>query len=103
MTEWDGKTALVTGGTRGIGRAIVESLASHGVAVTFTGRDSSAAEAVAKEIGSGVRGVAMDVTDREAIDGCVKAFLDAHGRIDMLINNAGITRDGLFMRMKGAD
>ncbi|HJS73156.1 MAG TPA: 3-oxoacyl-ACP reductase FabG [Vicinamibacteria bacterium] len=104
MSEWDGKVALVTGGTRGIGRAIAAALANVGVDVTLTGRDpagaAEAASALSRETARPVSGIAMNVASREAVDTAVKSLLQARGRIDILVNNAGITRDNLLMRMK---
>jgi 3-oxoacyl-[acyl-carrier protein] reductase len=96
--------ALVTGGTRGIGRAIAAALSKVGVDVSITGRDPDgvheAASALSTETGRPVKGVAMDVANREAVDKAVKSLLQERGRIDILVNNAGITRDNLLMRMK---
>jgi 3-oxoacyl-[acyl-carrier protein] reductase len=104
LSEWDGKVALVTGGTRGIGRAIAKALATVGVDVSITGRDSArvkeAASELSRETERQVSGLAMDVASREAVDAAVKALLQERGRIDILVNNAGITRDNLLMRMK---
>ncbi len=104
MSEWQGKVALVTGGTRGIGRAIAFAFSRLGVDVSITGRDATraaeAAEGLSKETSNPVRGMALDVADRAAVDSVVKAFVQERGRIDILVNNAGITRDNLLMRMK---
>ncbi len=104
MSEWDGKVALVTGGTRGIGRAIAAALAAAGVDVAITGRDPAgvraAAEELSRDLPRAVTGIAMDVARREAVDSTIKGLLQERGRIDILVNNAGITRDNLLMRMK---
>ena len=104
MSEWEGKVALVTGGTRGIGRAIAFAFSRLGVDVCITGRDparvAEAAEGLSGEASRAVKGLAMDVADREAVEAAVKAFVQERGRIDILVNNAGITRDNLLMRMK---
>ena len=104
MSEWEGKVALVTGGTRGIGRAIAVAFSRLGVDVSITGRDparvAEAAEGLSRETSHPVKGMAMDVSDRETVDSVVKAFVQERGRIDILVNNAGITRDNLLMRMK---
>jgi 3-oxoacyl-[acyl-carrier protein] reductase len=104
LSEWDGKVALVTGGTRGIGRAIAAALAKAGVDVSITGRDAAgvrdAAEDLAREAGRTVSGIAMDVSNRETVDATVKTLVQERRRIDILVNNAGITRDNLLMRMK---
>lgn len=103
MSEWDSKVALVTGGSRGIGRAIAAAFAECGVSVVLTGRDSEKAQAAAEEIGGQASGIAMDVRDRAAVDTAIKSVLEERGQIDILINNAGITRDNLLMRMKPED
>ena len=107
MSEWEGKAALVTGGTRGIGRAIAAAFSSLGVDVAITGRDAArvaeAAQELSREAPRAVKGVAMDVADRDAVDSAVKALVQERGRIDILVNNAGIARDNLLMRMKPDD
>jgi 3-oxoacyl-[acyl-carrier protein] reductase len=103
LSEWDGQVAVVTGGTRGIGLAIAGALAELGVRVVLTGRSADTAGASASALGAGVTGIAMDVTDREAVDTAIKSVLEENGRIDILVNNAGITRDNLLMRMKPED
>ena len=104
MSEWEGKVALVTGGTRGNGRAIAAAFSRLGVDVAITGRDAArvdeAARELSREASSAVKGFLMDVADREVVDSAVKAFVQERGRIDILVNNAGITRDNLLMRMK---
>ena len=100
MSEWDGKLALVTGGSRGIGRAIAAALVERGVRVVLTGRSEARARETAEKLGSGAQGLAMDVSDREAVVRVIKSVLEEHARIDILVNNAGITRDNLLMRMK---
>jgi 3-oxoacyl-[acyl-carrier protein] reductase len=101
------RTVLVTGGSRGIGRAICEKLAGPGTHVFI---NYAAASAAAQETAEKVRaagGVATlvqaDVMDAEAVAAMFKVLLEATGRIDVLVNNAGITRDGLLIRMKPAD
>ena len=99
--ELEGAVVLVTGGTRGIGRAIAESFKKAGATVYITGTNREKTEAVAQEIG--VNGVKMDVTDREEVKRVVDEIVEKEGKIDVLINNAGITRDTLFLRMKDED
>lgn len=101
MEELKGKVVLVTGGTRGIGRAIAERFKDVGAVVYITGTNEERTKAVAEEIG--VNGVKMDVTDREEVKRVVSEILEKEGQIDVLINNAGITKDTLFMRMKDED
>ncbi len=103
----DGKVALITGASRGIGRAIALRLAGEGakIAINFAG-STEKAEAVKAEIeklGSQAILVQANVSDAIEVDDMVKKVLDAFGKIDILVNNAGITRDGLLMRMKDAD
>lgn len=103
----DGRHALVTGASRGIGRAVALALAAEGasVALNFAG-NVAAAEAVRDEIeraGGKAILVPADVSDEGAVEAMVKTVAEAFGSIDILINNAGITRDGLLLRMKEAD
>ena len=103
MIDLTGRVALVTGGSRGIGKAIAVRLATQGADVAFSYRGNEAAAGeTAREIEAlGRRALAIraDVTDPDAADGLVKTVLEAFGRIDILVNNAGITRDDLIMRM----
>ena len=103
MKLLEGKTALVTGATRGIGRAIAVKLAQEGANVAFTYRQiNNNAEELIKEIKSlGVKckGYAADASDFAATDTVVKEILADFGRIDILVNNDGITKDGLILRM----
>lgn len=103
----DGKVAIVTGASRGIGRAVAIALAREGakVVINFAG-NVTAANAVLEEI-TGAGGEAMlhqaDVASNDAVEAMVKAVLEKYGHIDILVNNAGITRDNLLMRMKEED
>jgi 3-oxoacyl-[acyl-carrier protein] reductase len=103
----DDKVALVTGGSRGIGRAICLALASRGATVVACARNEPALLELAGEAqGRELRGIidprVLDVADRSAIDPFVDAVVEKHGRIDILVNNAGITRDGLLLNMDDA-
>ena len=91
---------LVTGGTRGIGRACVEQFAALGAKVALCGRSQEAAEKVASEVGENVKGYACDIGDPESVDALIKQVTEDLGTIQVLVNNAGITKDGLLMRMK---
>jgi 3-oxoacyl-[acyl-carrier protein] reductase len=98
-----GKVALVTGASRGIGRAIAAELAAQGATVVLGARDESKlAEAVAA-IGDRASALALDVADRASVEAGFARLLEQHGRIDALVNNAGITRDTLLLRMKPDD
>jgi 3-oxoacyl-[acyl-carrier protein] reductase len=103
----DGKIAVVTGASRGIGRAIAEDLAGHGAAVVVNYNASAdAAEAVVaaiKEKGGRATAVQADVSQYEQAQDLIKFTLDTYGQIDILVNNAGTTRDKLLMMMKEDD
>ena len=102
-----GKTAIVTGGSRGIGRAVSLLLAREGanVAIVYAGNTAAAEETKqqAEALGAAAAGFQCDVADEQAVADMVKAVKTQFGSVDILVNNAGITRDGLLMRMKEAD
>lgn len=99
-----GKTALVTGASRGIGRAVALALAEAGadVAVNYVGREQSAEETAAAIRALGRRAVAIraDVSDAAQVEWMIQRVVEEFGRLDVLVNNAGITRDNLLIRMK---
>ncbi len=103
MIDLTGKAALVTGGSRGIGRAVVLRLAGQGADVAFSYRGNEeaarACTAGVEALGRRALAVQADVTDPAAADALVARALEAFGKIDVLVNNAGITRDDLIMRM----
>ena len=101
--DLSGKVALVTGSTRGIGRAIAETLVSCGAKVAVVGRDQAKADEVAAQIGGESRGFACDISDPAAITALIGAVESAFGQLDILVNNAGITKDNLMLRMKDED
>jgi 3-oxoacyl-[acyl-carrier protein] reductase len=101
--DLSGKNALVTGSTRGIGRAIAETLAKSGARVAVVGRDLQKAQDAAAAVGNRSQGFACDVTDTAAVAKLVTDVEAAFGSIDILVNNAGITRDNLVMRLKDED
>ena len=105
MSTETGKIAIVTGASRGIGRAIALQLASTGAVVICVARgENAAATADAVRAAGGVaESHGVDVTDEAAVEALVKDIVERHGRIDVLVSNAGIARDQLMLRMKRAD
>jgi len=105
MGTMTGRVALVTGASRGIGRAIAIKLAAAGATVVAAARGENAqatAQAI-REAGGQGEAIALDVTDQAAIEAAVSGLIARHGRIDVLVNNAGVTRDTLLLRMKRED
>ncbi len=103
MIDLTGKAAVITGGGRGIGRAIALRLAAQGADICFSYRGNAAAAAATvadlEQLGRRALAVQADVTQAEAAEALIKAAIDALGKVDILVNNAGITRDDLIMRM----
>jgi len=99
----DKKIALVTGGSRGIGKACALELAKAGydIVINYVGNDEAAAQCVSelKAVGTDAYSVKFDVTNKDAVEAGIKTIMEKSGRIDVLVNNAGITKDGLFLRM----
>lgn len=106
FTSLQGKVALVTGASQGIGRACALALASEGASIALAARSLDKLEAVAAEIaatGGHARPFVLDISAEDSIKAGAKAVLAEWGRVDILVNNAGVTRDGLALRMKAAD
>jgi 3-oxoacyl-[acyl-carrier protein] reductase len=103
--DLSGRVALVTGASRGIGRAVAVSLAGAGAVVIAGARGTNAADTVKtiEDAGGRAEVAALDVTDAASVQACVDGVLARRGRLDILVNNAGITRDQLLMRMKRDD
>ena len=98
-----GRTALVTGSTRGIGRAIAETLTEAGARVAVVGRDQAKAAEVASVVGGSAQGFGADVSNPASVVALVEAVESAFGQIDILVNNAGLTRDNILFRIKDDD
>ncbi|CAI0726800.1 3-oxoacyl-[acyl-carrier-protein] reductase FabG [Serratia entomophila] len=98
--SFEGKVVLVTGASRGIGRAIAETFVARGAKVIGTATSESGAEAISGYLGANGKGFMLNVVDAQSIDSMLASIRAEFGEIDILVNNAGITRDNLLMRMK---
>jgi 3-oxoacyl-[acyl-carrier protein] reductase len=106
MINFQGKIAIVTGSTRGIGRAIAETLAKNDCSVVISSRNNEAVQSTVNELkslGYQVSGYAADISNIDEAKALVNFAVEKYGKVDILINNAGITKDGLLMRMKVED
>jgi 3-oxoacyl-[acyl-carrier protein] reductase len=103
MFSLEGRTALVTGATGGIGAAIARALDAAGARLAISGTRRERLDEVAGDLGAGAVPLPCDLSDRDAVEALVPAAEEALGRLDILVNNAGITRDSLFVRMRDAD
>lgn len=98
-----GKTAFVTGSTRGIGRSVAETLHAAGAKVAIVGRSADTAARVAAEIGERASGFACEMTDPESIRNAIASCEQSLGPIDILVNNAGLTRDNILVRLSESE
>ncbi len=103
MSNLTGKNALVTGATGGIGGEIAKTLHAQGATVTISGTRAEKLETLASELGERVHGLPCNLSDLEAVDKLPAQAAEAMGSLDILVANAGVTRDQLFMRMKEED
>ena len=103
MMKFTGRKVIVTGGTRGIGKAIASGFAAAGAQVILTGRDATTAQAVAAELDGDVQGLELDVANVESVQKFFAEALERLGGLDILVANAGITRDKLVMALKDED
>ena len=95
----DEKVAIVTGASRGIGKAIALLLGERGAKVVIADVNGELAAETAREVGNGSVGISLDVSDREAVDAAVSEVIADFGKIDVLVNNAGINRDAMLHKM----
>lgn len=100
---FENKIVLVTGASRGIGRAIAEGFAAQGATVVGTATSEKGAAAISEYLAGKGKGMVLDVSKQESIDAVLEAIKNEFGDVAILVNNAGITRDGLLMRMKDED
>jgi 3-oxoacyl-[acyl-carrier protein] reductase len=100
MFSLEGKNALITGATGGIGESIARALHAQGATVSLSGTRAEKLEALAADLGERAFVTPANLSDREAVMGLLPAAEEKMGSVDILVNNAGITRDNIFMRMK---
>jgi len=100
MNRFEDKVALITGGSRGIGKACAQHFRDEGAKVILCGRNADSLKNAAAEMGGSCRGIVCDVADQEAVNQLVEEVVAAYGGLHILVNNAGVTDDGLLPRMK---
>src|SRR5436309_5375843 len=98
MKRFENQVAIVTGASRGIGLAIARRLAEEGARIAAISRSQASSDQAVAAIGEGAKGYAVDVADKKAVAEICEKVLADFGRVDVLVNNAGLTRDGLSMR-----
>ncbi len=103
MFDLTGKTALVTGATGGIGGATARALHAQGATVALSGTRREVLDALAAELGSGTHVLPCDLSDKDAVEGLVPKAEEAMGQLDILVANAGVTRDNLFVQLRDED
>jgi 3-oxoacyl-[acyl-carrier protein] reductase len=103
VADFTGKTVVVTGSARGIGRSIAEAFSDDGARVVISDLDQAAVAEVAAELGRGAIGIKADVTSADDVAGLLDGTIKEFGRLDVVVNNAGVTRDGLLVRMDERD
>ncbi len=99
----EGKVALVTGASRGIGRSIAEKLVAAGAFVVGTATSEQGADAISAYLGENGKGLVLNVTEQASVDQALAQIKELRGEVDILVNNAGITKDNVFMRMKDSE
>jgi 3-oxoacyl-[acyl-carrier protein] reductase len=102
-TALAGEVALVTGASRGIGAAIADALAAAGATVVGTATSENGAQSISERLGEAGRGIVLDIADEASVQAAIKDVSDSEGSPTILVNNAGITRDNLLMRMKAEE
>ena len=100
MSGLSGKVALVTGASRGIGKAIAEQLVADGATVVGTATSENGAAAISEYLGQNGTGLVLNVTEQSSMEDMLSQIKEKYGDVDILVNNAGVTRDNLLMRMK---
>lgn len=103
MLNFAGKTVVITGSARGIGKAIAEFFSKHQANVVVCDLDQAAVDAVVKELGNGALGVKANVLDKAEVEQLFEKTIEKFGKVDIVVNNAGVTRDNLLVRLSESD